>query len=40
MAQHLSQQVLEQVAWEVIPDVAEAVVRQRMNEIEAKLQGS
>jgi hypothetical protein len=28
---------LERIAWEVVPDVAEAIVRRRLAEIEAQL---
>ncbi|MCD4748188.1 MAG: hypothetical protein K8R59_02340, partial [Thermoanaerobaculales bacterium] len=31
---------LEQIAWEVIPDMAELVVRERVRDIEAEIEGS
>lgn len=39
VAAKLATDVLERIAWEVVPDVAEALIRQRLIEIEAKLQG-
>jgi hypothetical protein len=35
----LSSHIIEQIAWEVIPDMAEIVVRERVREIEAAAEG-
>lgn len=39
VAAKLAGDVLEKLAWEVVPEVAEALIRKRMVEIESKLQG-
>ena len=31
---------VEQIAWEVVPDMAEIVVRERVRELEAEIDGA
>ena len=33
----LSSQQIEKIAWEIVPDVAEALIKRRLLEIESKL---
>ena len=37
--EHLSEKIVRDVAWEVVPDVAEILVRQRLRELEAETSG-
>jgi hypothetical protein len=33
--EHLSERVVRDIAWELVPDIAEILVRQRLRELEA-----